>query len=605
MPSLLPVCLPQRWAKIYTESVKPFPEMCYHRTREMENWSLNELEAAMSIIISQDVKDFKLCLFIDGLDECEGQSSAIAEYLNMLARVPWLKICLSSRPLLVFENIFGSEPSLRLQDLTRTDINHYVKSKFQENSNYQRLCLEKPVQAPTLIGKIVSRADGVFLWVKLVVQDIISGLTNRDSLDDLQERIEIIPLDLEELFSSMLSKIDPFYSKKAALIFLIARAAKVRERNIKPLNTLSLSFALDFGTTRFNGIKFDLQDLQMRNVEIRDHLKVRCAGLLETGYGRSPGFEYLGYQVSYLHRSVREYLERPDIRQAFSKLIPKTDYEPYTPLMYAYIKELEVSEARKKIIQQLPGLSYFMTAVLHYAQEADLAHSDAYIEGLDTFATLTHTQRSKSTIWAPKDFSSFLHIAVNWNLYAYVKLKLNQLSSKTKGAIVHILLAHALAATDEYYVQGMEQVENSEYLQDRIPPSPRMVALLLAHGAQSNRKMKELSALREWSAFEIAVRNVCAILPRVDTEDRSSHQYSDEQKLLVSNHLDIVKIMLDNGADANTCLNYRGTTIMSRKLLTETMRNHWRSKESYVDQIFEKRGGKLEPSMVRKWIMAA
>lgn len=600
LPDLLPVCLPTRWAKIYTDLVKPFPDVSYvNQSMEIEHWSINELETAVRILVSQKVHNFKLCLFIDGLDEYEGEPSTIAGYFGMLTQVPWLKICLSSRPLLVFDDAFGSRPSLRLQDLTRTDINHYVNSTLQENIHYQRLCVEQPVQAPTLVRKIVSRADGVFLWVKLVLQEMIRGLTNRDSLQDLQERLEVVPQDLETLFSSMLDNIDPFYSKKAAAIFLIVRAANVYERSVKSLETLILSFALDYGTTRATSIKFDLQEFQIRNTEIRHHLKVRCAGLLETRERYSPGLEYLGYRVLYLHRTVREYLDRPEIHQRFMERSSE-GFEPYTPLMCSYIKDLEISEARRNILNQPSGLPLFVATVLHYAHKADIAGSDTYIESLDTFATLTHTSRFKSSIWAPKKFSSFLHIAVNWDLCAYVNLKLKQLTSKTKGFVVHALLPYALAATDEYYVHGMEQAENSDYNRDRFPPSTRMIGLLLAHGAQPNRKITEC---HEWTGFEIAIRNVCAIMPWVDTVENPTHQYLDEEKLMVSNHLEIIKIMLDNGADANICLNFQGRMIKSRKLLTETMRKYWKSKELYVDQMFEKKGGRLELSLVRKWMM--
>ncbi|TGO26218.1 hypothetical protein BPAE_0064g00340 [Botrytis paeoniae] len=604
LPDLFPICFPKRWANIYNKLVKPFIGG-YHQniSEDMENWSLNELEVAMRTLMSQDVRNFKLCLFVDGLDEYDGQPSAIAEYFCTLAQVPWLKICLSSRPLLLLDDAFGSGPSLRLQDLTRTDIYHYVKSSLQNDINYQRLYKGQPVQASTIIGKIVSRADGVFLWVKLVLQEMIRGLKNRDTFQDLEGRIEVVPQDLEELFSSMLDSIDPFYSKKAALIFLIVRAANMSKKSVKTLDTLSLSFALDYGTARIAAVKFDLQELRNRNAEIRDHLKVRCAGLLEAGRRYSPGFEYLGYRVLYLHRSVREYLERPEIHRRFSNQVSQTEFEPYTPLICSYIKELEISEARKNILNQLSGLSLFMAKVLHYAHEADVARSNAYIELLERFATLTHDPRSKSSIWRPWEFSSFLHIAVNWDLCAYVKMKLEQITTKEKVSLIQNILPYALAATDEYYMQGMEQMENADYLRDRVPPSPRMVGLLLAHGAQPNRKMKEILALREWTAFEIAIRNVCAILPRTDTRDGSLQQFSDEDKSLVSNHLKIVEVMLNNGADANTCLNYQGRIITSRKLLTETMRKHWRGKESTVDEMFRNKGGKLEPSMIRKWIM--
>ncbi|KAF5870522.1 putative small s protein [Botrytis fragariae] len=604
LPDLIPVCFPQRWAKIYNDSVRPFSGVHpkFH-SMEMDYWSLTELQAAMRSLVSQTVQHFKLCLFVDGLDEYEGEPSAITKYFKMLAQVPWLKICVSSRPLLGFDDAFGSGPTLRLQDLTRIDINHYVKSSLQENVNYQRLCVEQPIEALALIRNVVSRADGVFLWVRLVLQEIVRGLDNRDSLQELQERMEIVPQDLEELFSSMLGKIEPFYSKKAASIFLVVRAANVHQRSVKSLDTLILSFALDHGTSRFADINFNFQDLEMRNKEISDHLKVRCAGLLETGPKYSPGFEYLGYRVAYLHRSVREYLERSDIHQKFLKDGTGRSFEPQTALMCSYIKELQISEPRKNTLNQPSGLPLFVATVLHFAHDADIAGSDAYVEPLDKFATLTHSARSKSIIWAPAKFSSFLHIATKWDLCAYVRVILGRLASEKKGIVAHTLLAYALAGTDEYYLHGMEQMENSDFRRDRFPPSNRMIGLLLEHGAHPNKKLKDFPVLYEWTAFEIAIRNVCAILPPGDTEESENRQYSEEEKPFVSNHLTIVKLMLDNGADANTTLNYQGRTITSRKLLTETMGKYWRSKEWTVDEMFRIKGGKLEPSMIRKWIM--
>ncbi|TEY47973.1 hypothetical protein BOTCAL_0300g00070 [Botryotinia calthae] len=227
------------------------------------------------------------------------------------------------------------------------------------------------------MGKIVSRADGVFLWLKLVLQEIIRGLTNRDTFQDLEERMEVVPQDLEELFSSMLDSIDSFYSKKAAMIFLIVRAAIMSKKNEKTLDTLSLTFALDYETHRIATVKFNLQELRNRNVEIGDHLKARCAGLLEIGRRYSPGFEYLGYRVLHLHRSVREYLERQDVHRRLSNQILEPDFEPYTPLVCSYVKEPKISEARRNILNQLSGLSLFMATVLHYAHEADIARSNA------------------------------------------------------------------------------------------------------------------------------------------------------------------------------------------------------------------------------------
>lgn len=70
--------------------------------------------------------------------------------------------------------------------------------------------------------------DGyAYMNYKLVVPEILKGLRNKDNVQDLLERIEITPLDLEDLISSMLDNIDPFYDRKSALIFIVFLTANV------------------------------------------------------------------------------------------------------------------------------------------------------------------------------------------------------------------------------------------------------------------------------------------------------------------------------------------------------------------------------------------
>jgi hypothetical protein len=49
-------------------------------------------------LIRQSVKQLKLCLFIDGLDEYEGDPTDIADIFTDLAESDNIKVCLSSRP---------------------------------------------------------------------------------------------------------------------------------------------------------------------------------------------------------------------------------------------------------------------------------------------------------------------------------------------------------------------------------------------------------------------------------------------------------------------------------------------------------------------------
>lgn len=61
--------------------------------------------------------------------------------------------------------------------------------------------------------EIVSRAQGVFLWVFLVVRSLVQGLTNADRITDLERRLRSLPTDLETYFRHMLDTIEDVYKQ--------------------------------------------------------------------------------------------------------------------------------------------------------------------------------------------------------------------------------------------------------------------------------------------------------------------------------------------------------------------------------------------------------
>jgi hypothetical protein len=76
---------------------------------------------------------------------------------------------------MVFQDTFRRCPSLLLQDLTKADIERYVTEKFDRNNAFKILMEREPELAAILIKKVVENADGVFLWVRLVVISLLTG----------------------------------------------------------------------------------------------------------------------------------------------------------------------------------------------------------------------------------------------------------------------------------------------------------------------------------------------------------------------------------------------------------------------------------------------
>jgi hypothetical protein len=65
--------------------------------------------------------------------------------------------------------------------------------------------------ANDLISYIVTDAEGVFLWVSLVVNDLLRGLADGDDINRLQTRLNALPKNLEGLYWRILERIPENY----------------------------------------------------------------------------------------------------------------------------------------------------------------------------------------------------------------------------------------------------------------------------------------------------------------------------------------------------------------------------------------------------------
>jgi hypothetical protein len=91
-----------------------------------------------------------------------------------------LKMCVSSREYNVFENVFAIEKRIRLQDLTRLDMERYACDRLKDINNGE--------QKDRLVAEIGKRSDGIFLWVALVVK-VFREYIEDDELELLCEHL--------------------------------------------------------------------------------------------------------------------------------------------------------------------------------------------------------------------------------------------------------------------------------------------------------------------------------------------------------------------------------------------------------------------------------
>jgi hypothetical protein len=177
------------------------------------SWKLAQFKQAFGILSTQSTLALKICLVVDGLDEFEGDDDVyggLGAFFRDITDSKQIKVLLSSKSLVVFEDLFGNGPKLKLQNLTYQDIEKYVHDKFSLNTAFGNLARREPEAAPELLREIVEKADGVFVWVKLVVRNLLSGLRNRDDLVELSGRLRRLPREIKPLYKRLFELIESY-----------------------------------------------------------------------------------------------------------------------------------------------------------------------------------------------------------------------------------------------------------------------------------------------------------------------------------------------------------------------------------------------------------
>ena len=229
-------------------------------------WTERRLQTTFQSVMRQTQGICRICIFIDGLDETSGDPDAMITMIEDMQSVD-VKVCLSSRPDLWYNEAFGSCAMLRLQDLTEPDIKTYVFDKLQPY-----LLRGSPVDVSNILNSIVRQAQGVFLWVELVVKALIKGLKTNDSLKQLRTRIESTPSDIEGLYTKILSSIDVAHHEEAARLFQMA---------LTKLTGSLLDVALALYKVFDRVPKISVQEALHFSDLTRKRIPTICAGFLE------------------------------------------------------------------------------------------------------------------------------------------------------------------------------------------------------------------------------------------------------------------------------------------------------------------------------------
>lgn len=74
-----------------------------------------------------------------------------------------------------------------------------------------------PYFVQTLVGMLLDKAEGVFLWIFLATKSLITGIRNQDDEKTLFQRLEELPAELEGLYAEMWRRLNaetPYTSRR-------------------------------------------------------------------------------------------------------------------------------------------------------------------------------------------------------------------------------------------------------------------------------------------------------------------------------------------------------------------------------------------------------
>lgn len=297
----------------------------------------------------------RVLLIVDGLDECEGSDDAriaMIENLFKLTSSGRIKICVSSRPWNVYKDTFDGCPHLRLEDLTRGDIHRYTQLTLTDNSLFMTKQQLYPEILPQILSIIVERAHGVFLWVYLVVRELLKALRDGCPIHNVTEVLRSIPLDLDDYSKRMLEQMEPRYRQYASRILQIqlcdlqydshqadSTASTDTPKQDFPLQLFDLYYLTEKGEPNFvtRGFEYAHFDQWSETAvlvafdSLERRLMSRTMGLSEASApstARPPSRA----ELVFLHRTVKDFLHHSEAQ----KILHQHSAGPYDATTFRY-----------------------------------------------------------------------------------------------------------------------------------------------------------------------------------------------------------------------------------------------------------------------------
>jgi hypothetical protein len=491
-------------------------------SRQNQTWHVQDLEEALSKILSQRQQDLEIVLFLDALDEYSGPPEMIADFVQSLVEPvknsrTVVKALFSSRPWDAFMASFGQQPGFKMHEETKSDMRRFVLDQLGITRATAPFLSSVEASLDTaakdIVSTIVDRAEGVFLWVKLVVESLLEAGPDATA-PQLEELLQALPDGLEELYERTIQRI-PRSSRLKAFIVI-----EIVNRSPKPLTiqdvVLAASCALGKSLEEcVEKVENKLSGMDEKQEALQ--LKTLCGGLIEIG-PIPGGLRPWRPSVQFMHQTVKDFVSRP----GFEHHMLYRDHAPLYENGFSFIMKYVLARHELSLVLgSAPGhrpaidLEHLIS-LAHRTEETTGNHQGKFLDSIgderfrSRFIYKDHHEVEIGPI-------SVLSFAVLGSLLLYTRQKLRTptlVNSSSQKSLLHFAV-HAVFL-------------------DQLSSAISMIRLLLENGADVNHRF----------AGETPFQSLFVKILRI-TDLRGGGTVD------WSGMAEVVKLFLEHGQDAN------------------------------------------------------
>src|SRR5579859_3105778 len=129
-----------------------------------------------------------------------------------------VKVCFSSRLYNVFIDEFGKCPGFKIHEHTQSDIEKVIIGRISTSQSIINILTINDQQVHHLFEEVkcqlVNRAEGVFLWLKFALDDLLRVHRDGGTFADLLHRLHFLPNNLGEFYQLIIKDVLPEHRRE-------------------------------------------------------------------------------------------------------------------------------------------------------------------------------------------------------------------------------------------------------------------------------------------------------------------------------------------------------------------------------------------------------